>query len=118
MFKDELDFESYLVQLSPGLRRCMSRFRCRNHYLPVESARNVLNDRQFRVCTLCNLQEIGDEYHYVMKCQIFQEYRKMYVKRFYYTRPSSFKFSALMNIASPGLTRLAKFVKIIISQVK
>ena len=42
-----------------------------NNYLPIEKGRWLGIARNDRKCTLCNLNEIGDEFHYIMKCKYF-----------------------------------------------
>ena len=43
-----------------------------NHKLPMESGRPVDNiDRANTICTKSDNITIGDEYHYIMKCQHF-----------------------------------------------
>ena len=37
------------------------------HNLSVESGRYSNIPRQKRVCNLCNLDEVGDEFHYYMR---------------------------------------------------
>ena len=43
-----------------------------NNYLPVEKGRWYKQDRINRKCRLCNLNEIGDEFHYLFKCHFLQ----------------------------------------------
>jgi hypothetical protein len=37
--------------------------------------------RENRICPLCNNEEIGDEFHYLFKCQYFGNQRKIYIKK-------------------------------------
>ena len=48
-----------------------------------------LNDRR---CTLCNAKDIEDEYHVLMICSHYKSLRMKFVKKFYYQRPSVYKF--------------------------
>lgn len=111
MFKENFEFEKYLLQLPPRLRLIMSKFRCRNHRLPIETATfSVDNDPN---CTRCNLTEPGDEFHYLFKCPAFTTDRKKYLKPYCYKRPSTLKFSSLMHTNGLELNKLAKFIQII-----
>ena len=47
--------------------------------------------RNQRICHLCET-EIGDEYHYIMKCDFFNNSRKLYVPPIYTIRPNTLKF--------------------------
>ena len=38
------------------------------HFLPTESGRYEKIPRAERLCPLCNRSEIGDEFHYLLKC--------------------------------------------------
>ena len=50
-----------------------------------------------RICTLCNDKDIQDEYHMVLKCVHFQTLRIQFINKYYYVRPSMYKFQQLMN---------------------
>ena len=45
----------------------LAKFRTSNHKLPIETGRWSNIPRNQRICHLCET-EIGDEYHYIMKC--------------------------------------------------
>ena len=67
-------------------------------------------------CTLCNLNEQGDEFHYVLVCPVLSDLRSSLIKRYYYLRPNTIKMAELFNSEnSKSLTNLAKFVKAIMS---
>ena len=46
----------------------MCKFRLSNHILPIEKLRYSNIKRDERLCPICNIKEIGDEYHYLLKC--------------------------------------------------
>ena len=48
------------------------------------------------MCPLCNM-DIGDEYHYLMKCDAFNYQRSFYIPKFYYESPNTVKFNNLMS---------------------
>ena len=50
-----------------------------------------------RNCTLCNDKDIQDEYHMVLKCVYFQTLRMKFIIKYYYVRPSMYKFQQLIN---------------------
>ena len=56
-----------------------SRFRCGNHKLPDVAGRYNNIERCNRVCSLCNLNTVGDEYHYIYVCPAFNQERVAYV---------------------------------------
>ena len=58
------------------------------------------------------MNEVEDEYHFLLVCPFFADVRKILFKKYFYTRPSMFKFKNLMNTNNKGvLLNLAKFIK-------
>jgi hypothetical protein len=47
---------------------------------------------------LCEPYEISDEFHYLLFCHYFKEYRKHFIKQYYYKNANTIKFSKLLNI--------------------
>ena len=54
-------------------------------------------NRAERFCLLCNQEEIGDEYHYLFVCPHFNNKRKTYLKRYFYTHPNTVKMYELFT---------------------
>ena len=114
LFKNEIKFEKYLMNLDITERINLCKFRCRNSKIPsVVQGYAYLNiPYENRVCTFCNLNEIGDEYHYVMRCHYFQNSREKYIENVFWINPSYNKFSKLFQSKDVGVLRnLAKFIK-------
>ena len=79
IFKTEFVFEKYL-NCSSLYRTRLAKLRCRSHNLPVNQDRfNKQRDISNSVCVLCSQNDIGDEYHYLFKCDYFNDERKMYI---------------------------------------
>ena len=119
MFKERFEFEEYLVKTPGNLLKYLVKFRTRNNRLPIEvgSWNNIeLNNRK---CELCNKNCIGDEFHYVIECSYFTEYRKRFIKRQSYQYPNVLKFKESMQI-NPNdnikFIKLCKFVKCIVKK--
>ena len=51
IFKKSLNLEGYLIDLSFQQRRLMTRFRCRNHKLPIELGCRLGINRNLRICS-------------------------------------------------------------------
>ena len=69
----------------------------------LEPYKNIpANDRK---CTNC-IHDIGDEFHYVCLCPIFNEDREKYLDRYTRTRPNMQKFINLIN--TENITKLRK----------
>ena len=112
-YKKEIKLEKYLLSLDSIERINLSKFRCGNTKIPVVILRYAhLNiNYEDRKCTLCNLEEIGDEYHYIISCPHFHQQRQIYLEGQYLTDPDREKFSELMQSQNTSILRkLAKFI--------
>ena len=114
LFKTSFKLESYLLKLHVSERVILTKFRTSNLLIPVNSMRFSGVDRAERRCDVCELNEIGDEFHYLFVCSFFSTERKLYLKKLYYIRPNILKFAELLKGEQLGPTRkLVKFIKII-----
>jgi len=119
MYKNEHKYETYLDILPCFYRQHFVNFRMCNNVLPIEKLRWSNIDRNERKCKICNLNEIGDEYHYLFKCTSFNEPRNKYLLKKYRTNVNCVKFDLLMNEKNETVLRnLAKFITIILKSVK
>ena len=83
LIKPDIEFESYLTQVkNVKHRQVVTRFRISAHKLPIESGRYANIERNLRLSSICNLQEIGDEYHYFSNCENekLKKLRKQFLK--------------------------------------
>ena len=83
LMKPDIEFESYLTQVkNVKHRQAATRFRISAHKLAVETGRYTNIERNLRLCSICNLQEIGDEYHYFSNCENekLKKLRKQFLK--------------------------------------
>ena len=92
MFKLNFERENYLISLPLALWIPLYIFRCRNHKIPVEKFRQNSEDRNLRYCTLCHINEVGDEFHYVLKCPFFADQRMLLLGKRLFTHLSIFYF--------------------------
>ena len=90
IFKENKEFESYLKLISKQLYSPLIKFRSSNHKLPVEVGRWKNTLYAERKCSLCNKNNIGDEFHYLLICPFFQADRCYLHKSFFYRRPNNF----------------------------
>lgn len=115
-FKEDLQFEKYILQLEIPDRISLTKFRCGNHNLPISDRRylGAFVADGLKYCEMCNSGEIGDEYHYILKCPSIKAMREKYIDRYYYNRPTDAKFFLLFNskVCTVQL-KLVKFVKYI-----
>ena len=108
-----ISLEFYLTFLPMKLRTVFSRFRCRNHKLPVETVIYKNIPRYERVFVKYTQLEIGDEFH----CPFFADQRRTYLPKYYNIHHSTPKCESIMNVKTQ-LRKLANFIKIILESVK
>ena len=118
-FKENIKIEGYLTSLNNRDALNLLKFRTGNHRFPVETGRWSGIDISERKCQLCQLNDVGDEFHYLLKCTFFEKERKTHISRYYYTRPNLLKFKELLTGASNyQLSRACKFIKILLKAVQ
>ena len=67
--KNEVTFQTYLDLIkNVKTRVAVTKMRISCHLPPIESGRYKRIPRVERLCPLCNRSEIGDEFHYLSKC--------------------------------------------------
>ena len=118
LFKDSINLEPYVLRLPGNSYTYFAKFRTRNHRFPCERGRWLNIELSERKCTLCNLHEVGDEFHYALVCPSFDKERKKFIDPQYFHRPNILKFKSLMNIENiPKLIKLSAFIKILVQTV-
>ena len=114
LFKTDFKLEKYFSILDYHHSIEFCRFRTTNHKLPIEQGRWNNIDRNDRICTLCNSVDIGDEFHYVLQCNFFENFRKLHISKFYIRHVNILKFRTLMTSENKSeLIKLCKFIKLI-----
>ena len=109
----DFGFQSYLdvVQVKK-FRIALSRLRMSSHRLEVEMGRWVRPVRvpyDERKCRVCGLLE--DEFHFLLECPVYRNLRNMYIKKYYYARPSMFKLMELFSTSNKkDIRNLATYV--------
>ena len=61
IFKENIKLEEYFLKLPKFMYECLARFRTGNHRFPCETGRYQGVEYAERKCTLCNLDDVGDE---------------------------------------------------------
>ena len=76
--------------LMPGtLRISFTRFRLVNYKLPIERGSFENVPRHERKCSVCN--ELGDEFHFLLRCPDFRDNRRLLLGNFCCTNGSTVK---------------------------
>ena len=117
LIKQTFEQTRHLYKLPHHLCKALISFRTRNHRLPIEVGRwrgIPANDRK---CPYCN--DIGDEFHYILKCSKFKHQRCKYIRKYFFTHPNIIKLSELFNSeVYNDIENLAIFCKIIMNHFK
>ena len=80
--------------------RCLkeiTKIRTCAHKLNLEFGRHRNVERSERKCRLCNLNEIEDEYHFILQCPLYNDIRMKFIKTYYHKRPSVLKLTQLLT---------------------
>ena len=105
-----------MIKLDDLERLVLCRFRCGNHRLPVSAGRYLPNQEN-KFCTLCKMNDTGDEFHYLFKCPFFETDRKVLIKTYYTRRPNVLKMKQLFNSKNIRvLKKLSRFCQIIMAR--
>ena len=98
IYKNEHKLENkYLTLLPPRLLQKLFYFRLSNKRLPIETGRWRGIDHNLRKCNLCNLNLIGDEFHYLLECPFFNDERKTFLSIINLRNLNWITFSNIMN---------------------
>jgi hypothetical protein len=54
-----------------------------------------------RVCSMCNLNVVKDEYHFILQYEKYIDVRRRYLKKYYWQMPSCFKLVQLLSVQWP-----------------
>ena len=86
-----------------------------NTKLPIETGRWFNIERNERYCTLCNRNEIQDEFHILFRYDSRYQ-RNIFLPSYFINQVNTFKFSVLFNVHNLNkLIRMCK-LKIIIGK--
>ena len=72
LFKDNLNFEKYLIKVSKFCYTKIIKYRTGNHQLPIEAGRWTGISLNKRKCNICTTNDTGDEYHYLCTCDFLR----------------------------------------------
>jgi hypothetical protein len=95
MYKPNFGQDAYFTLLPKECMITLLKFRTTNNALPVNKLRYNNIARADRICTKCNLNDIGDEFHYLFVCPCLTDYRKKYLPQYFCRFPNSIKFCNL-----------------------
>ena len=92
-------------------RKCITKIRLSSHNLFIETGRYIGIVRNERKCIWCSLNVLEDEFHFVLQCAKYNDLRKKYIKKYYWSRPSTFKLVQLLSVENrKEVCNLGKFI--------
>jgi hypothetical protein len=80
LFKVCYEREKYLDLENVSHRKLLTKFRISAHNLYIERGRYKNIKCEHRICKLCNMNEVEDEYHFFMTCTYYTELRNSLLK--------------------------------------
>jgi hypothetical protein len=76
--KCKLEYEKYLNdERNKYGTNILSRLRSGSHFLRIETGRYDNIERENRICTFCNENEVDDEIHFLLKCECHKNEREL-----------------------------------------
>jgi len=107
-----IDLQFYLQKNIPAMfRKCNTKIRLSSHNLFIETGRCTGIVRNDRKCSLYNLNILEYEFHCALQCTMYNDLRKKYIKKYCWSRPSTFKLVQLLSVENrKELCNLGKFI--------
>lgn len=77
LFKKSFNYENYVATFNRSLRAPFTKLRISSHSLMIENGRHFQPkiEPQNRLCKLCNLNAVEDEFHFMMICPYYADLR-------------------------------------------
>lgn len=109
---NKLCLQSYLLKpIAVKYIQLITRYRLSAHSLMIEKGRFTQLPKEQRLCIFCHL-DVEDEYHFIFKCSMYHEYRKLYIKKYYWYKPSMYKLLQLLSTENTTeLSNLGKYLQ-------
>ena len=106
--------EKYITSVDNVKHRVsLTRFRCSAHKLMVEEGRyrRPKIAHGLRKCSLCSMDVVEDDYHFLLTCPAYSDIRKRLLSKYYCRWLSINKFIKLLRDDQNSIIkRLAKFI--------
>ena len=96
--QEDFSFSNYLSKMKKTTsKNTVAKLHLSAHNLFIETGRHKHIVRNQRICSMCTLNEVEEEYHFLLICQAYDKLRHMYFKKYYCNKPSMFKLMQLLN---------------------
>ena len=65
-----------------------------------------------RICQMCDMNDVEDEYHFILKCPFLYKFTIFIYKKYYWSKPSVFKLVKLLSVQNrKELCNIGKYLK-------
>ena len=92
IYKHDFKPEKYLnIITETKYKVALSRFRTSSHELRIETGRYDNTPREQRLYNLCNMNNIKDEFHFLLVCPKYRDLRCKYFKRYFCHWPTNLR---------------------------
>lgn len=111
-FKQYFQYECYLdLNINQKFVNMLAKFRCGNLKLNIETGRYTSVPRHCRLCTVCNMKMVEDEFHFLLVCPAYRHLRLRLLPKYFNSWPSLYKFNTLLSSNSKCLlSKLSKYI--------
>ncbi len=100
----EFKLQYYLKDITlTKFRTAFARLKVSSHRLEIEAGRWNRTPVEDRKCMMCRCLE--DEYHFILECTMYADIRPIYIKNYYWRRPSMIKFIELIQSENSIIVR-------------
>lgn len=111
IFKHDCKLENYLTCVTENKYKiALARFRTSSHNLFIETGRYDNTPQPERLCKSCNMNQIEDEYHFLLVCPNYRALRTKYFKPYFCHWPTINKFETLLSKSAKIIINLSKFI--------
>jgi hypothetical protein len=102
----------YVIILEDKDIYTLCKFRITNHKLPIETGRWNNIDVSTEYVQNETILTTGDEYHYIMECEHFSNFRNRFIVTNSRERPNILKFKQIMSAyQKQNLEKICKFIR-------
>ena len=91
-------------------RISLSKLKCSEHNLNVETGRHSGIPYEQRLCILCNKHEIEDELHFIMSCPVYNQIRSVFLPNIDTENATVGTFHNLYNGSEQQVLSLARYI--------
>ena len=62
--------------------------------------------------SMCHMNDVEDEYNFILKCPFYTNLRHLYIKKYYWSKPSTFKLVQILSVQNrKELCNIGKYLK-------